>query len=194
MYVGDGNNITHSWLRLAARLPFEFVCACPEGFEPDAATMKLVQDAGAGTAVISHDAMDVSPSSLTPFAGLIGYPAWHQAACNSVCRPKSFGELDGETGLLSVSRLSRGLPRAEQPWQNSDPAIPTQMTPWPLHSQRPRQGSPGILLFKLLYCATWRGVGPGRNPPLLDHFKGEPWQIHKACPALGLPPHLVLTY
>ncbi|KAK9834642.1 hypothetical protein WJX74_006523 [Apatococcus lobatus] len=58
VYVGDGNNITHSWLRLAARLPFEFVCACPEGFEPDAATMQLVQDSGAGTAVISHDAMD----------------------------------------------------------------------------------------------------------------------------------------
>ena len=62
VYVGDGNNITHSWLRLAARLPFEFVCACPQGFEPDAATMKLVQDSGAGTAVISHDAMDVSYS------------------------------------------------------------------------------------------------------------------------------------
>ena len=39
MYVGDGNNIVHSWVRLAARLPFEFVCACPKGFEPDEATM-----------------------------------------------------------------------------------------------------------------------------------------------------------
>ena len=39
VYVGDGNNIVHSWLRLAARLPFEFVCACPKGFEPDDATV-----------------------------------------------------------------------------------------------------------------------------------------------------------
>ena len=38
VYVGDGNNIVHSWVRLAARLPFEFVCACPKGFEPDDAT------------------------------------------------------------------------------------------------------------------------------------------------------------
>lgn len=30
VYVGDGNNIVHSWLRLAARLPLHFVCACPE--------------------------------------------------------------------------------------------------------------------------------------------------------------------
>ena len=31
VYVGDGNNIVHSWMRLAARLPFHFVCCCPEG-------------------------------------------------------------------------------------------------------------------------------------------------------------------
>ena len=31
VYVGDGNNIVHSWLRLAARFPFHFVCCCPEG-------------------------------------------------------------------------------------------------------------------------------------------------------------------
>lgn len=39
VYVGDGNNIVHSWVRLAGRLPFDFVCACPKGFEPDEATM-----------------------------------------------------------------------------------------------------------------------------------------------------------
>ncbi len=38
VYVGDGNNIVHSWVRLAGRLPFDFVCACPKGFEPDEAT------------------------------------------------------------------------------------------------------------------------------------------------------------
>ncbi|GFY95863.1 ornithine carbamoyltransferase [Actinidia rufa] len=35
VYVGDGNNIVHSWLLLAAVIPFHFVCACPKGFEPD---------------------------------------------------------------------------------------------------------------------------------------------------------------
>ncbi len=29
VYVGDGNNLTHSWLRLAAKIPMDFVCACP---------------------------------------------------------------------------------------------------------------------------------------------------------------------
>ena len=34
-YIGDGNNIVHSWLELALRIPMHFVCACPEGFTPD---------------------------------------------------------------------------------------------------------------------------------------------------------------
>ena len=34
-YVGDGNNIVHSWLNLSLRLPFHFTCVCPEGYEPD---------------------------------------------------------------------------------------------------------------------------------------------------------------
>ena len=48
--MGDGNNIVHSWVRLAGRLPFDFVCACPKGFEPDEATMGALQTvAAAGT-------------------------------------------------------------------------------------------------------------------------------------------------
>ena len=59
VYVGDGNNITHSWIRLAARFNFELVCACPEGFAPDAATMDLANSSGAGTVTVSHDVYEV---------------------------------------------------------------------------------------------------------------------------------------
>ena len=52
--MGDGNNIVHSWIRLAARLPFEFVCACPKGFEPDEATM------GAWTHVLGAAALTLA--------------------------------------------------------------------------------------------------------------------------------------
>ena len=55
VYVGDGNNIVHSWLRLAAVVPFHFVCACPVGFEPDAATVEMARRAGISTIEISHD-------------------------------------------------------------------------------------------------------------------------------------------
>ncbi len=35
-YVGDGNNMTHSWMMLAAKLGFELRIATPKGYEVDA--------------------------------------------------------------------------------------------------------------------------------------------------------------
>jgi ornithine carbamoyltransferase len=35
-WVGDGNNMAHSWLNAAYRLGFELRLACPEGYRPDA--------------------------------------------------------------------------------------------------------------------------------------------------------------
>jgi ornithine carbamoyltransferase len=34
-YVGDGNNMVHSWMEAAERLPIEFAVACPKGYEPN---------------------------------------------------------------------------------------------------------------------------------------------------------------
>src|SRR5262245_30990127 len=34
-FIGDGNNVVHSWMDAAARLGFDFVLACPPGYEPD---------------------------------------------------------------------------------------------------------------------------------------------------------------
>lgn len=39
-YVGDGNNMTHSWLMLAAKLGFELRVATPEGYGCDEAIVK----------------------------------------------------------------------------------------------------------------------------------------------------------
>ena len=55
VYVGDGNNIVNSWLRLAARLAIHFVCACPEAYTPDSATVDLARKAGCSTIAIEHD-------------------------------------------------------------------------------------------------------------------------------------------
>ena len=41
-YVGDGNNMTHSWLMLAAKLGFELRVATPKGYECDP---KIVEEA-----------------------------------------------------------------------------------------------------------------------------------------------------
>lgn len=58
VYVGDGNNIVHSWLRLANRFKLDFVCVCPEGYEPDQATIDLVKQNGVSSVTISHEPME----------------------------------------------------------------------------------------------------------------------------------------
>ena len=58
VYVGDGNNMVHSWLRLATRLPLHFVCACPETYPPDSATVALAKSAGNSTIAIDHDPLN----------------------------------------------------------------------------------------------------------------------------------------
>ena len=54
-YVGDGNNIVHSWLMLAMRIPMHFVVACPEGFIPDQELVKKAQDEGLSTIEVLND-------------------------------------------------------------------------------------------------------------------------------------------
>ncbi len=48
-YIGDGNNIVHSWLHLARRLPMHFVVACPRDYAPDADTLKRSIQSGIST-------------------------------------------------------------------------------------------------------------------------------------------------
>ena len=55
VYIGDGNNIVHSWLHLARRLPLNFVCCCPKGYEPDKELVKQTKDTGISSIEITHE-------------------------------------------------------------------------------------------------------------------------------------------
>ncbi|KAI0565673.1 Aspartate/ornithine carbamoyltransferase [Gracilaria domingensis] len=55
VYVGDGNNIVHSWFELAALLPIRFTCACPKGYLPNMQLFEKVQNMGISEVSISHD-------------------------------------------------------------------------------------------------------------------------------------------
>ena len=50
-FVGDGNNMVHSWLEAAALVPFAFTLACPKGYEPDGDILSQARAAGAKVAV-----------------------------------------------------------------------------------------------------------------------------------------------
>lgn len=54
-YVGDGNNITHSWIELAMVLPFKLNVVCPENYLPDMDLVQKAKDKGLSEINIIHD-------------------------------------------------------------------------------------------------------------------------------------------
>ena len=54
-YVGDGNNIVHSWLALSMRIPMQFTIACPEGYDPDTEMVRIAKSEGLSDIKVSHD-------------------------------------------------------------------------------------------------------------------------------------------
>lgn len=54
-WVGDGNNMTNSWIQAAAKLGFELVIACPEGYDPDAEILERAQAISAKPITIVRD-------------------------------------------------------------------------------------------------------------------------------------------
>lgn len=71
VYVGDGNNMVHSWLNLARRLPLHFVCACPEAYAPDAEVFQAARTEGVSTVEISHD-----PTTAVKDADVVYTDVW----------------------------------------------------------------------------------------------------------------------
>jgi ornithine carbamoyltransferase len=45
-WIGDGNNVAHSWVNAAYRLGFGLRLACPEGFDPDGDILATARSAG----------------------------------------------------------------------------------------------------------------------------------------------------
>ena len=70
-YMGDGNNIVHSWLQLASKFPMHFVCCGPSGFEPDEKTVGMVEESGISTFELSHD-----PKSAAHGADVVYTDVW----------------------------------------------------------------------------------------------------------------------
>ena len=55
VWVGDGNNVCHSWLNAAAILSLNLVIACPEGYQPDEAILGAAVKDSQGSVVVLSD-------------------------------------------------------------------------------------------------------------------------------------------
>ena len=84
-WLGDGNNVCHSWMNAARQLDFELVVACPEGYDPD----PVLLEACAQCARVDRD-----PASAVEGAHLLVTDVWasmgqesEQAAREAVLAP-----------------------------------------------------------------------------------------------------------
>ena len=60
-WIGDGNNMCHSWINAAVQFDFQLRIACPEGYEPNA---KLVESAGSRIALTTDPVEAISGADL----------------------------------------------------------------------------------------------------------------------------------
>ncbi len=54
-FVGDGNNVYHSWLNFAGRVPLNLTLVCPPGYEGDADIVEAAKRTAKGEIAVSHD-------------------------------------------------------------------------------------------------------------------------------------------
>ncbi|MEN8142181.1 MAG: ornithine carbamoyltransferase [Thermodesulfobacteriota bacterium] len=70
-WVGDGNNMAHSWIQAAGRIGFNLTLACPEGYEPDSEILRAAQDEGSATIKLVRD-----PAEAVTDADVINVDVW----------------------------------------------------------------------------------------------------------------------
>jgi ornithine carbamoyltransferase len=57
-WVGDGNNVAHSWINASAVLGFELVLACPESYSPDSIIMEKALEKGGNHIKLTRDPVE----------------------------------------------------------------------------------------------------------------------------------------
>jgi ornithine carbamoyltransferase len=57
-FLGDGNNVAHSWLNAAARLGFSFAIACPRGYEPLPEVFNECRAEAGERVLVTHDIVE----------------------------------------------------------------------------------------------------------------------------------------
>jgi ornithine carbamoyltransferase len=70
-WIGDGNNMANSWVQAAAKLGFELVLACPEGYDPQADLLQEAQKESNGLITVVRD-----PAEAVQDADVINTDVW----------------------------------------------------------------------------------------------------------------------
>ena len=100
VYMGDGNNIVHSWLHLAMRVPMNFVCCCPEDYTPDQTTLNNAVDSKISNVEISH-----TPNEAIKNADVVYTDVWASMGQKeeALHREKVFSNFQVNEALMASS-------------------------------------------------------------------------------------------
>src|SRR5664279_4457473 len=96
-WIGDGNNMANSWINAAYRLGFELVLACPEGYDPDAAT--LTREGGKNVKVVRD------PAEAVNVADVVNTDVWASMGQEEeqAKREKAFKGYEVDRKLMSLA-------------------------------------------------------------------------------------------
>ncbi len=100
-WIGDGNNMANSWVQAAARLGFELVLACPQGYEPQEDILQAAQqESGARISVVRD------PVEAVQGADVINTDVWASMGQESEYqeRLRVFQGFQVDTKLLSHAK------------------------------------------------------------------------------------------
>ena len=59
-WIGDGNNVAHSWINAAAVLGLDLVLACPKDYHPDGKILKKAIEKGIGKINVTDDPLEAA--------------------------------------------------------------------------------------------------------------------------------------
>ena len=62
-WIGDGNNMAHSWINAAARIGFTLYLACPSGYPPNRDVLETAQSERAGKIFLVENPLDAVSSA-----------------------------------------------------------------------------------------------------------------------------------
>ena len=100
VYMGDGNNIVHSWLHLAMRVPINFVCCCPEEHTPDQNTINKALEDKISDIAVSHN-----PKEAIEHADIVYTDVWASMGQKDEAaqREKIFSNFQVNESLMAAS-------------------------------------------------------------------------------------------
>jgi ornithine carbamoyltransferase len=103
-WIGDGNNMAHSWINAAALLGLELRLACPPGFEPDrdllAAARTRIAHLGRGSIELAS-----TPAEAAQGADVISTDVWASMGQEdeAATRRAAFADYTVDSALLSAA-------------------------------------------------------------------------------------------